>query len=55
MCFLIPKHSKRVSGGIAKAFGLDDGPTHTKAAIAKGAALDDATQIGYLRINSPWP
>jgi hypothetical protein len=30
-------------GGIAKAFGLDDGPTHTKAAIVKGRALGDAT------------
>ncbi|MCX5646892.1 MAG: hypothetical protein NTZ17_19765 [Phycisphaerae bacterium] len=31
-------------GSIAKASGLDDGPTHTKAAIAKGQALDEATQ-----------
>jgi hypothetical protein len=31
-------------GGIAKAFGLDDGPTHTQAAIAKPGGLDDATQ-----------
>jgi hypothetical protein len=33
-----------VPGGIAKTFGLDDGPTHTKAAIVKGQALGDATQ-----------
>jgi hypothetical protein len=31
-------------GGIAKAFGLGDGPTHRKAAIVKGQALGDATQ-----------
>jgi hypothetical protein len=35
--------SRHVPGGIAKAFGLDDGPTHTKAAIVKGRALGDAT------------
>jgi hypothetical protein len=32
-----------LSGGIAKAFGLDDGPTHRKAAIVKGRALGDTT------------
>jgi hypothetical protein len=32
------------AGGIAKAFGLDDGPTHRKAAIVKGQALGDATR-----------
>ena len=26
-------------GGIAKAFGLDDGPTHSKTAIVKGEPL----------------
>jgi hypothetical protein len=31
-------------GGIAKAFGFDDGPTHRKAAIVKGRALGDATR-----------
>ena len=31
-------------GGIAKASGLDDGPTHTKTAIVKGQALGDATR-----------
>jgi hypothetical protein len=31
------RYSKRISGGIAKASGLDDGPTHTKAAIVKGS------------------
>jgi hypothetical protein len=33
-------------GGIAKAFGFDDGPTHTQGAIVKGQALGDATQLG---------
>jgi hypothetical protein len=32
-----------MAGGIAKAFGLDDGPAHIQAAIAKGCALDNAT------------
>jgi hypothetical protein len=31
--------------GIAKAFGLDDGPMHLKAAIVKGRALGDATRV----------
>jgi molybdopterin adenylyltransferase len=31
-------------GGIAKASGLDDGPTPAKAAIVKGQALGDATR-----------
>jgi len=38
------RYSKHVSGGIAKAFGLDDGPAHMQAAIVKGRALGDATQ-----------
>ena len=37
----------QLSGGIAKAFGLDDGPTHAEVAIAKGRALGDATQIVF--------
>ena len=32
-----------VPGGIAKAFGLDDGPAHGKGAIVKRQALGDAT------------
>ena len=31
----IRMHERRESGGIAKALGLDDGPTHGKSAIAK--------------------
>jgi hypothetical protein len=39
----------RVVGGIAKAFGLDDGPTHTKAAIANPSAGSG----GALRLKLP--
>ena len=39
--------NRRVPGGIAKASGLDDGPTHTPAAIVKGQALGDATRTRH--------
>jgi hypothetical protein len=32
-----------MSGGIAKASGLDDGPTPANATIVKGRILGDAT------------
>jgi hypothetical protein len=35
--FVLPIHAW--VGGSAKAFGLDDGPTHAKAAIVKGKPL----------------
>jgi hypothetical protein len=41
---------RQVLGGIAKAFGLDDGLTHAKAAIAKGCALDAATHFIILSV-----
>jgi hypothetical protein len=42
-----------VPGGIAKAFGLDDGPTYTQIAVAKGRTLDDATKpyVDCLTVN----
>ena len=47
---LVPdKGSVYRRGGIAKAPGLDDGPTHRKDAIVKGGALGDATRtVSYL-------
>jgi hypothetical protein len=39
----------RVVGGIAKALGLDDGPTHTEAAIANPSAGSG----GALRLTMP--
>ena len=41
---VILSEAKDLRGGIAKVFGLDDGPTHGQTAIVKGQALGDATR-----------